>query len=102
LFSNSRRGSDSASGDQQVGPKAKWPFGRFKTIQDVVKLFEVRGLEEVTNLDHPGVQKKCNAWLMYDEWLSLGSEQKKWDDKFTSKGRILSKTDICKFIRESK
>jgi hypothetical protein len=34
LFSNSRRGSDSASGDQQVGPKAKWPFGRFKAIQD--------------------------------------------------------------------
>jgi hypothetical protein len=77
LFSNSRRGSDSASGDQ---PKAKWPSGRFKTIQDVVKLFEVRGLEEVTNLDHPGVQKKCNVRLMYDEWLSLGSEQEKWDD----------------------
>jgi hypothetical protein len=75
-----------------VKGQAKCTFGRFRNISDVVRLFEEEGLDEANNLDQPARQKKSNARLMYDEWLRMGGDQKSWDDKFSTGGKIWSKT----------
>jgi hypothetical protein len=49
------------------------------------------GLDEANNLDQPARQKKSNARLICDEWLRMGSDQKSWDDKFSTVGKIWSK-----------
>jgi hypothetical protein len=84
-----------------VSGLAKWSFGRFSNISDVVRLFEEEGLGEASNLDQPARMKKSNARMMYDEWLRLGSVQTVWDAKFSSAaGRIWPKSQIIKVIRE--
>ena len=86
-------------------PSIAWPFGKFSTIQDVVRLFEVDGLNNVCNLTPSGRTIKRNAKTMYGAWIGMGDSalvrDAEWKRRFTDEvtGMIQSRTRIVKQIR---
>jgi hypothetical protein len=76
-----------------------------KTIQDIVRLFEVEGLDRVTHLNKSGRTSK-SAWKkMYELWLSLGQDvatrDAAWKVKFvTADGSTMSLTKILLSLKK--